>query len=116
MKPETEMTDQEALAIFRNEKDVDMNLLSQSVYIAAKRLEECQWHDYAKDGSDAYRFGQRVILGVRYEDGSKGSVDGYVNYSKEKGLHLALDPRCKNYLTDNAVIEKWMKYPDYNQQ
>lgn len=111
------MTDTEALKILSAKHISDMDAYCEAIYIAAKRLEECQWRDYnpeifARD----YRvtFGSKVILGIRYCDGSKGSVSGFVNYDMQKGYYLCMDAEHKSYLTDNAVIEKYMKYPDYN--
>lgn len=106
------MTDKEALDIICNKNIDDIGALSEAIYIAAKRLEECQWHDYAEDD---YRLNlaTRVILGIRYDDGSRGSVDGCVMYDIEKGHYLVIDRNHRNHFNENAVIEKWMKYPDY---
>lgn len=110
------MTDREALEIISKVKIDDIDAWSEAVYIAAKRLEECQWYDYIPEKfSRDWRnnFGSRVILGIRYDDGSCGTVDGFVGYHMETGYYLAIDPKHRSYFTDKAVIEKWMKYPDY---
>ena len=110
------MTDKEALNILAKAKIDDIDAWSKAIYIAAKRLEECQWHDYIEGSfhnNYLFDFGMRVILGIRYDDGSRGTVGGYVVYDMDKGYYLAIDHKDKSYLTDNAVIEKWMKYPDY---
>ena len=71
------------------------------------------WHDYVV-GDPRFRFGMRVILGIRFDDGSRDSINGCVLFDMEKGFYLTIDHRYKNRYTENAVIEKWMKYPDYN--
>lgn len=111
------MTDTEALKILSAKHIDDMDIYCEAIYIAAKRLEECQWRDYEPErfGSDwRMAFGSKVILGIRYSDGSKGSVSGFVNYDTQKGFYLCMDAEHKSYLTENAVIEKYMKYPDYD--
>lgn len=110
------MTDREALEIISKTKIDDIDAWYEAVYIAAKRLEEYQWREYDdKKLNCDYRttFGSKVILGIRYSDGSKGSVGGFVNYDMQKGYYLCINAEEKSYLTKNAVIEKWMKYPDY---
>lgn len=107
------MTDKEALDIIVKAKIDDIDAWSEAIYIAAKRLEECQWHDYVENDK-RLNFGMRAILGIRYDDGSCGSIDGYVMYNMEKGFYLAIDHNHRNHYTENAVIEKWMRYPDYN--
>lgn len=107
------MTDSKALNIIAKGKIDDIAEWSEAVYIAAKKLEECQWYDYI-DGDCRLRFGMRVILGIRFDDGSRDSINGFVMYDMEKGFYLAIDSHYKNHYTENAVIEKWMKYPDYN--
>lgn len=110
------MTDKEALNILAKAKIDDIDAWSKAVYIAAKKLEECQWHDYIpEEFSRDWRndFCSSVILGIRYDDGSRGTVDGFVGYHMETGYYLAIDSKHRSYLTDNAVIEKWMKYPKY---
>lgn len=116
------MTDTEALDIlamrgaYKNRPAPTEKFLDAVVH-ATKRLEECQWRDYDPEtfGRD-YRvtFGSKMILGIRYDDGSKGSVAGFVMYSMEKGYYLVIDVKDANIYTENAVIEKYMKYPDYN--
>lgn len=111
------MTDKEALDIIAKTKIEDIDAWSEAVYIAAKRLEECQWHDYdEEDFALNYwlAFLSKVILGVRYDDGSRGTVDGHVMYSMEKGYYLSIDHDCRSPYTDKAVIEKWMRYPRYD--
>lgn len=111
------MTDKEALDILAKAEIDDINAWSKAVYIAAKRLEECQWHDYNPEQfSRDYRnsFGAKVILGIRYDDDSYGTVDGIVLYDMEKGHYL--DIVNKSYYTDKAVIEKWMKYSKYSKE
>lgn len=105
------MTDKEALEIILKADNTDAWF--DAVYVAVKRLEDCQWHDYVEND---YRlnFGMKVILGIRYDDGSRGSIDGYVMYDTEKGYYLMIDHNHRNSYTENAVIEKWMKYPKYN--
>lgn len=106
------MTDKEALEIICKTKIDDIDAWSKAIYIAAKRLEKFQWHDYV-DGDCRFRFGMRVILGIRYDDGSRDSINGYVMYDMEKGHYLAIDHNYRNRYNENAVIEKWMEYPDY---
>ena len=107
------MTDKDALDIIAGAKIGDINALSEAIYIAAKRLEECQWHDYVA-GDLRLRLDMNVILGIRFDDGSRTSINGCVLFDMEKGFYLTIDHRYKNCYTENAVIEKWMKYPDYN--
>lgn len=112
------MTDREALEIISKVKMDDLEAWSEAIYVAAKRLEECQWHDYIEGSSyNNYlfgNFGMKVILGIRYDDGSRDTVNGRVMYDMDKGYYLAIDHKYRNRYTENAVIEKWMKYPDYN--
>lgn len=110
------ISDKEALDILSGKKKKDMDLWCQAITVAAKRLQDCQWHDYNPETfARDYRvtFGSKVILGIRYDDGSKGSVSGFVNYDMQKGYYLCMDAEHKSYFTENAVIEKYMKYPDY---
>lgn len=110
------MSDKEALDILGGKKQKNMDSWCKAISVAAKRLNECQWHDYNPETFDKdcrIAFGSSVILGIRYSDGSKGSVGGFVNYDMQKGYFLCIDVKERSYLTDNAVIEKWMKYPDY---
>ena len=107
------MTDRETLDVIAKRKITNIDMWLEAVLIAAKRLEECQWHDYVENDC-RFRLGMDVILGIRYDDGSKGSVNGYVMYDEERGSYLTVDYRYKNRYNENAIIEKWMKYPDYN--
>ena len=110
------MTDKEALDILINAKIDDIEAWSEAICIAVKRLNECQWHDYIEgsySNNYLFSFGRRMILGIRYDDGSRGTVSGHVMYDMDKGYYLEIDHEEKNYLTNNAVIEKYMKYPDY---
>lgn len=110
------MTDREALEILSKTGIDDIDAYCEAIYVAAKKLEECQWHDYIPEKfSRDYRnnFGSSVILGIRYDDGSRGTMDGFVMYHTETGYYLAIDSKHKSYFTENAVIEKWMKYPKY---
>ena len=70
------------------------------------------WHDYVV-GDSRLRFGMRVILGIRFDDGSRNSINGYVMYDMDNGFYLAIDPHYVNRYTENAVIEKWTEYPNY---
>lgn len=110
------MNDQEALKVLSGHpKSIDE--YTQALFVAIKRLKECQWYPYDPDTfADVYRpsFGMKVILGIRYADGSCGSVDGIVVYDPMKQWRLAVACNCRNTHTDSAVIEKWMPYPDYN--
>ena len=111
------MTDTEALKILSAKHIEDMDAYCEAICVAAKKLEECQWRDYEPERfrSDwRMAFGSKVILGIRYSDGSKGSLSGFVNYDKQKGFYLCMDAEHKSYFTKNAVIEKYMKYPDYD--
>ena len=111
------MTDKEALDILAKAKIDDIDTWSEAVYIATKRLEECQWHDYIPEkfrNDCRNNFGSKVILGIKYDDGSRGTVDGFVMYHMDIGYYLAIEKKDRIYLTEKAVIEKWMKYPDYN--
>ena len=110
------MTDKEALEILLKDNG-DMDSFFDAVAVATVRLKDCQWHDYNPEEFKnrlGNAFGSRVILGIRYDDGSRDSVNGYVMYSMDNGYYLAIDYKYKNHYTENAVIEKWMKYPDYN--
>ena len=111
------MTDTEALEILYAKHIGDMDAYCEAIYVAAERLEECQWKDYnPKTFGRDYRitFGSRMILGIRYDDGSRGSVNGFVMYSMDKGYYLVIDAKDVNIYTENAVIEKYMKYPNYD--
>lgn len=111
------MTDTEALKVLSAKHIDDMDVYCEAIYIAAKRLEECQWRDYNHETfSRDFRntFGSKMILGIRYSDGSRGSVSGFVHYDMDKGYYLCMDKEHQSYLTKNAIIEKYMKYPDYN--
>ena len=111
------MNDQEALKVISGHpKSIDE--FTQAVFIAAKRLQECQWCPYDPDTfADVYRpsFGMKMILGIRYDDGSCGSVDGLVVYDVMKQWKLVIAKDSRSRYTDTAVIEKFMKYPQYNE-
>lgn len=49
------------------------------------------------------------------DDGSCGSVDGIVVYDLMKQWKLVVAKDSRSRYTDTAVIEKWMKYPQYNE-
>ena len=111
------MTDFEALKVLSTKPVADMDTYFEALAVAGKKLQECQWRGYEHRefgwGYD-FTFGSKVILGIRYDDGSKGSVNGHVLYSMDNGHYLVIDKNEQNYYTDNAVIEKFMKFPDYN--
>lgn len=110
------MTDQEALEILGSKQINNIEEFTQAVIIAAKRLQECQWYPYDPDTfADVWRpsFGMEVILGIRYDDGSCGSVDGLVVHDLMKQWKLVVTKDCRSRYTDTAVIEKWMKHPQY---
>lgn len=108
------LNDQEAIAILRKAKVEDIQEFSAAVAYAGNRLIDLQWHDYVVNDPKLPRFGAKVILGIKYTDGSKGSVDGIALYNdKTNERYLDIVPEHKNMYTDGAVIEKWMKYPEY---
>lgn len=112
------MTDQEALKILSGKHIKDQEEFVMAVFTAAKRLETCQWYPYDSDTfAEVYRpsFGMKMILGIRYEDGSRGSVDGLVVYDVTKQWKLVVAKDSRSRYTDSAVIEKFMKYPQYNE-
>ncbi len=112
------MTDQEALKILSSKHIENQEEFVMAVFTAAKRLEACQWYPYDPDTfAEVYRprFGMQMILGIRYEDGSRGSVDGLVVYDVTKQWKLVVAKDSRSRYTDSAVIEKFMKYPQYNE-
>lgn len=112
------MTDQEALKILSSKHIKNPEEFVMAVFTAAKRLEACQWYPYDPDTFAEVHlpsFGMRVILGIRYDDGSRGSVDGIVVYDVMKQWKLVVAKDSRSRYTDSAVIEKFMKYPQYNE-
>ena len=112
------MTDTEALKILSAKHIDDMDAYCEAIYIAAKRLEKCQWRDYDPEqfrNDWRVTFGSKVILGIRYSDGSRGSLSGFVNYdAKRDGFYLCMDAEHKSQLTEDAVTTKYKKHPDHD--
>lgn len=107
------MTDQKALEILRRTGIENIEEYCEAIAIASNRLLDCQWHENNKRNRTRLRFGQKLILGIRYDDGSKGSVDGVVEFDAENGCYPVIASHNRSHYTDGAVIEKWMFYPDY---
>ena len=113
------MTDEQAFDLLhlqnmKGNYEETLNALSHAV----KRFIECRWIEYkpeefSRDWNN--NFGSKVILGIRYDDGSCGTIDGFVMYDMDKGYYLSIAAKDKSYFNDNAVIEKYMKYPTYNE-
>lgn len=110
----THMTDQKALEVLRRTGIENIEEYCEAMAIASNRLLDCQWYENNDWNRAALRFGQKLILGIRYDDGSKGSVDGVVGFDVENGCYPAITLHNQSQYTDGAVIEKWMIYPDYS--
>ena len=110
------MTDQEALKILSTKGIKDIDKFCKAIAVASNRLQECQWMDYNPETfNEEYKvtFGMRIILGLCYDDGSRGTAEGIVLYDTERGYYIDVSPVDRCDLTANATIEKWMKYPKY---
>ncbi len=111
------MTDEQAIKILHQNTPRSKREYFEALIHAVKRLEECSWKPYDPETfSDSYSLsqGMKVHLGIRYSDGSRGRVDGKVAYDIRHNWKLEIDSSAKNIYTRDAVIEKWMPYPDYN--
>lgn len=108
------LTDHEAINILRKAKIENIQEFSAAVAYAGNRLIDLQWHDYVVNDHQLPRFGAKVILGIKYDDGSRGSVEGIALRDEKTGeRYLDVAYNQKNRYTDGAIIEKWMRYPDY---
>ena len=113
------MTDEHALSILIQDNPKDKVAYFQSLIHAINKLKTFCWRSYdPKTFGDTYTLsqGMKVHLGIRYSDGSCGCVDGKVTYDVKHMWKLELDSRARNLYTRDAVIEKWMPYPDYTDE
>ena len=111
------MTDEQALKILNSKHVENKTEFLQAIYHAVGKLAEYGWRTYDPETfSDSYSLsqGMKVHLGIRYSDGSRSRVDGKVAYDIRHKWKLEIDSTAKNIYTRDAVIEKWMPYPDYN--
>jgi len=110
------MTDEQALEILQQDHPKNKDEFFRALAYAAVKFHERCWKVYNPETfSDSYSLsqGMKVHLGIRYSDGSRGRVDGKVAYDVRHKWKLEIDSSSKNIYTHDAVIEKWMPYPDY---
>lgn len=109
------MNDEKALKILNSDVESKQDYI-QALFHAIQRLNEQCWHTYDPETfGNTYTMGQglKVLLGIRYSDGSRGCVEGIAVPDVMKIRKLVIQHQARNLYTADAVIEKWMVFPDY---
>lgn len=109
------MSDQEALNLI----DTHAGSINETVAALAHaidRLRACQWYPYTPESFaeqyDPNTMNNRLIVGVKFSDGTRASFCGKAMRSKNE-WKLILSDDCLFGCGSDIVIEQWMQFPSY---
>lgn len=109
------MTDQKAFDILAKGTTTNGDEYFKALTHAINRFIECRWYDYVEDDPLLYNNMMDLLLDIEYEDGSRGTVEGYVGFDSNRNV-MCLKPVRKSHFTERATIKRWMKFPRYHKE